>query len=149
MINLFGSDRGPGASDIGARCLKKFRPSQIERLNTLVQTHPTLITGAFYFRSTSLNGVDFTFSQPSEDTEGAVVAWSRISETHEFLCAVNTNETLPAVIYVTVDDALHPVDSAMQCFYASDLSPAELNVEVRNGKSIRLTIPPCGLVIYG
>ncbi|HWV28735.1 MAG TPA: hypothetical protein VN038_03735, partial [Dyadobacter sp.] len=77
-----------------------------------------------------------------------VIAWSRISGDHEILCAMNLDQEKYACVYATVDDVMHPVDRSMKCLFASDLSPAELNIEVRNGKAIRLTIPPHALVIY-
>jgi len=84
-----------------------------------------------------------------------VIAWSRILDGKEVLCAVNLDENDLAVRYSTIDNALHEVTSSMHCLFASELSPAELNVEERNGKAIRLTIPPraldmllyCGLKI--
>ncbi|MCE6989586.1 hypothetical protein [Dyadobacter sp. CY323] len=131
------------------QCLQKLSPAQLGRLNTLVQTHPILTEGDFYLRPTSQNGLDFALPVPSGEMAHNVVAWSRISDGQEVLCAVNTNQKNPSVLYVTVDNALHVVNSTMRCLYASDLSPAELNVEVRNGKSIRLSIPPHALVIFG
>lgn len=119
----------------------------MERLDSLVRKYPTLLSGAFFLRSTSRNGI--TFSYLDEQTgDKQVIAWSRILDDHEILCAMNLDQENYAIVYVTVDDMMHPVDSSMKRLFASDLSPAELNIEVRNGKAIRLTIPPQALVIY-
>jgi hypothetical protein len=146
--NLLDSHLNPDAFGIRENCLKKLRASQLERLDLLVQQHPILLKGEFFLRSTSKNGIDFTYPEPDRHDPEDVVAWSRMTDGQEVLCAINLAGQDHAQVYVTVDHALHPINSAMQCLYASELSPAELNVEVRNGKSIRLTIPPHGLVIY-
>ncbi|WP_215241182.1 hypothetical protein [Dyadobacter helix] len=128
-------------------CLEKLQPSQMERLDSSIRMYPALISGAFFLRSTSRNGS--IFSYPDEQTGvKQVIAWSRIFGDHEILCAINLDQEKYAFIYVTVDEAMHPIDTSMKCLFATDLSPAELNIEVRNGKAIRLTIPPYALVIY-
>jgi hypothetical protein len=147
MQNLLDIHLHPDFLGVREHCLEKLRPSHVERLDSLVRRHPTLISGAFFLRSTSRNGI--TFSYPDDQTgDKEVIAWSRISGEIEILCAVNLDQEKYAYIYVTVDDTMHPVDSSMKCLFASDLSPAELNIEVRNGKAVRLTIPPHALVIY-
>lgn len=147
MQNLLDIHLTPDLFGVREHCLKKLRPSQMERLDLLIQKYPSLLSGAFFLRSTSRNGTDFNFPD-GKVGDREVVAWSRISGDHEILCAMNLAQENYAIVYVTVDDGIHPVDSTMKCLYASDLSPTELNIEVRNGKSIRLTIPPHALVIY-
>lgn len=134
----------PGIQD----CLSNFRPAQTERLNALIKSHPALLEGAFYLRPTSANGVDFEQPGPDQPLGTGVIAWSRILGNQEVLCAINCDRQHYAVLYVTIDNDLHSVDSRMSCLFASDLCPSELNVEVRNGKSIRVTIPPDAMVIY-
>ncbi len=146
--NLLDSNLSPDAFGLQENCLQKLRPSQLERLDSLVREYPTLLSGAFFLRPISKNGTDFAFPEENGKESENVVAWSRITDGNEFLCAINLNQSQHATVYVTVDNDLHSINSAMQCLYASDLSPAELNIEVRNGKSIRLTIPPHGLVVY-
>lgn len=147
MQNLLDVHLNPDFLGVRERCLEKLRPSHIERLDSLVRRYPTLISGAFFLRSTSRNGI--TFSYPDDQTgDKEVIAWSRVSGENEILCAMNLDQEKYACVYVTVDAMMHPVDSSMKCLFASDLSPAELNIEVRNGKAIRLTIPPHALVIY-
>ncbi|GGM82103.1 hypothetical protein GCM10010967_12260 [Dyadobacter beijingensis] len=147
MQGLLDIHLNPDFWGVREHCLEKLRPTQMERLDSLIRKYPTLVSGAFFLRSTSRNGN--TFSYPDDEAgDKEVIAWSRISGDHEILCAVNLAEEKYACVYVTVDEAMHPIDSSMKCLFASDLSPAELNIEVRNGKAIRLTIPPQALVIY-
>ena len=147
MQNLLDIHLHPDLFGIREYCLEKLRPTQVERLDSLIQKYPALLTGAFFLRPTSRNGTEFTFPD-SEAGDKDLVAWSRISDGHEILCAINLDQQQHAFVYVTVDNQIHPENSTMKCLYASDLSPAELNIEVRNGKSIRLTVPPHALVIY-
>lgn len=147
MEKLLDEIFSPAHFEIQHCCLQKLRPAQLDRLGVLAGMYPSLSRGAFFLRSTSLNGEDFSFPDP-QITTGNVIAWSRIQGAEEILCAVNCHDQNAAVVYVTVDNSLHAVDSSMRCLYASELSPAELNIETRNGKAIRLTIPPHALVIY-
>jgi len=145
--NLLDIHLNPDFLGIREHCLEKLQPSHMERLDSLIRKYPTLISGAFFLRSTSRNGS--TFSYPDEETgDKQVIAWSRISGEHEILCAMNLDQENYICVYVTVDEAMHPIDTSMKCLFVSDLSPAEVNVEVRNGKAIRLTIPPQALAIY-
>lgn len=147
MDNLLDTHPTQDNFDILKCCLEKLRPAQLERLNDLVQTRPILLHGDFHLRATSQDGLDYILPNTTVPPEHKVIAWSRILEGKEVLCAINLDDD-HAVLFATIDDDLHEVNSRMRCLYASELSPAELNVEVRNGKSIRLTIPPHALVIY-
>jgi hypothetical protein len=122
MENLLGILSAQGLLGV-KQCLQKLRPAQLGRLNALLQTHPILVTGDYYLRPTSQNGVDFVLPEPTGPMAHPVVAWSRISDGQEVLCAVNTDHQHPALFYVTIDNALHGLNSTMQCLYASDLSP--------------------------
>lgn len=149
--NMISSDLSEEVLKVIELFITNLRPAQLEHLNMLVRKYPLLVTGSFYLRSTSKDGSDFALPGPA--TSGglsgpSVIAWSRIQNDQEFLCAFNLSSTEPAIIYATVDNQLHLVNGRMQCMYASSPSPAELNVEVRNGKAIRVTIPAHGLVIY-
>ncbi|TLU92409.1 hypothetical protein [Dyadobacter sediminis] len=121
---------------------------EVEKLNMLFRQNAGWNSGQQFLRSTSDNGIDFQFPGLRNNAADAVVAWSVIHNEKEILFAVNLNPEKEAVAYVTIDVALHAVDSRMRNRYASATCPAELNVEVRNGKAIRLTIPAYGFVIY-
>jgi len=56
----------------------------------------------------------------------------------------------PSTAWVTIDNSLHDSDDKLTCRYSTD--PAQIGqtvtVESRNGKSVQLTLPPAGFVIY-
>lgn len=148
MIENISPDLSSDAVKIIELCLAKLRPIQLEHLDSLVKRYPALVSGSFYLRSTSTDGQYFVFPTSTSDDEHNVVAWSRIKGNQELVCAFNLDPVDPAIVYVTVDNDMHLIDGQMQCLFASAPSPAELNVEVRNGKAIRVTIPPHALVVY-
>ncbi|MCE7062263.1 hypothetical protein [Dyadobacter sp. CY343] len=131
--------------------MTEFRQSQssMEELQHTMEKYPGLLSGEHYWRTISKNGQDFSASAEVDELQNQVIAFSSISNASEILCAINLHQGEHIPVYVTLDDNLHPSGSKMYCLYASANSPAELNVEDRNGKAVRLTIPPRALVIYG
>lgn len=126
----------------------QLAPDSMEALQLLIEKQPELLISDHYWRTVSKNGTDFTITSQNDSSSG-VVAFSRISNEKEMLCAINLSSQEEAAVYVTLDNGLHPSGSRMKCLYASAASPMELNVEDRNGKAVRLTVPAGGLVIYG
>ncbi|MEO6285781.1 MAG: alpha amylase C-terminal domain-containing protein [Dyadobacter sp.] len=121
----------------------------MEGLQLSVQAHPALQFGNHYWRSISENGIEFSTPNAGINHFNDVIAWSRIFNGTEVLCAINLHPHKQAVVYVTIDEHLHGTGSKMKLLYGSGSVPEELNVEDRNGKSIRLTLPTRALVIYG
>ncbi|QRR03265.1 hypothetical protein [Dyadobacter sandarakinus] len=122
------------------------KPAMKQRFQKLLESEPALLQGHHYWRTTSENGIDFASSL---EVPHSILAFSRIYNGKELLCAINLHHEDRCAVYVTVDNALHASGSRMFCLYASDSnSPAELNVEDRNGKAIRITVSPGELVIY-
>jgi hypothetical protein len=80
----------------------------------------------------------------------SIVAWSRLFNDEELLLAINTDPDQPRTAWVTVEDELHREGDALRRLYATEPegSPETLRVEARNGKSVRLTAPAAGFVIY-
>jgi hypothetical protein len=80
----------------------------------------------------------------------SIVAWSRIFADHEVIAAVNTDPLLPQTAWVTVDAGLHPDGATMTCRYSTVRAQenATVPVENRNGRAVRLTVPPAGFVVY-
>ncbi|SEJ49331.1 Glycosidase [Dyadobacter koreensis] len=122
---------------------------EIAKIIDVRNKHIPLRRGRQYLRQISGNGTDFGFPVMFGDRMKSIVAWSRIFNDQEILCAFNTDPENELIAYVTIDGTLHTINSRMKCLYASGPSPVEVNVEVRNGKAVRLTIPPSGFVIYG
>ncbi|WP_188927965.1 alpha amylase C-terminal domain-containing protein [Dyadobacter endophyticus] len=126
----------------------QLRPDLMKDLQTLIEKRPDLLFGEHHWRTISENGTNFSFPETGRPHNN-VVAFSRILSGREILCAINLHHQDDAIVYVTLDNSLHPSGSRMTCLYASAPSPGELNVEDRNGKAVRLTIPPGSLVVYG
>jgi hypothetical protein len=105
--------------------------------------------GRQYLREISGNGTDFGFPRGFGGELCSVVPWSRLFVDDEVLLAINTDPDRPSTAWVTIDDAVHTTGSTLACRYATD--PAQigdtLTVESRNGKAVRLTVPPAGLVV--
>ena len=81
----------------------------------------------------------------------SIVAWSRIFNDNELLCAINTDPDQDRTAFVTIDNDLHAAGDRLTCLYST--RPAEIGrtllVEARNGKAVSLTVPPAGFVVYG
>ena len=80
----------------------------------------------------------------------SVVAWSRIFNDDEVLCAINTDPDRSRTAFVTIDDRLHAAGSRLTCVYSTDPNEIDrtLDVESRNGKAVKLSVPAAGFVIY-
>ena len=118
-------------------------------LQALIQAHPAMQFGNHYWRPISENGIEFSKPDSGICHFLDVIAWSRIVDEKEVLCAINLHPQRQTVVYVTIDRDLHGTGSKMTLLYGSGQVPNQLNVEDRNGKSIRLTLPSRALVIYG
>ncbi|WP_439556795.1 alpha amylase C-terminal domain-containing protein [Dyadobacter sp.] len=127
----------------------RVRGEEIAALLSLIQKQPALQHGTYHWRTISGNGTDFQLPGLADEQDTCILAWSRIFEASEILCVINLHHWKEAVVYVTIDDGLHASGTRMNRLLGSESIPAELNVEDRNGKSIRLTIPPRSLVMYG
>ncbi|GLU53284.1 alpha-amylase family glycosyl hydrolase [Dyadobacter frigoris] len=123
--------------------------SEIAKIVKIRKEHLALRRGRQYLRQISGNGTEFGYPALMGDRMNSIVAWSRICDDKEILCAFNTDQQNETIAYVTIDESLHEIDSHLKCLYASGVSPVQVNVETRNGKAVRLTIPPAGFVIYG
>ena len=104
--------------------------------------------GRQYLRQISGNGIEFGFPTLWRDRMNSIIAWSRIFNEREVVCAINTDPDVETVAYVTIDNDLHAIGTKLRLLYSTGICPFELNVEARNGRAIRLTVPPSGFVIY-
>jgi hypothetical protein len=80
-----------------------------------------------------------------------VVAWSRILDTAELLCAINTDPANGTQAYVTIDADLNAARRELRCLYSTESQEIGQTVEVenRNGRAVLLRVPPAGFVVYG
>lgn len=109
--------------------------------------------GRQYLREISASGDAETFGYPHMIGGRilSVVPWSRIFSNHEMVLAINTDVDQPRSAWVTIDNDLHRDDSKfLTCIYSTDSAQvgSEAEVEARNGKAVRLTVPVGGFVIY-
>jgi hypothetical protein len=78
-----------------------------------------------------------------------VVAWSRILADREIVCAINTDTAANRSAWVTIDSDLHGIGDTYVYSYSSD--PAAVGtttaVEARNGRAIRVSLPPGGVAV--
>ncbi|GAA4457815.1 alpha-amylase family glycosyl hydrolase [Nibrella saemangeumensis] len=113
--------------------------------------HLALRRGRQYLRPISGDGLSFGLPQMLGGQIRSVVPWSRLFNNQELLCAINTDADQPRTAWVTIDNELHRAGERLRCIYSTDLtvSAPDVEVEARNGKAIRITVPAAGFVIYG
>jgi glycosidase len=106
--------------------------------------------GRQYLREISGNGVDFGVPRMIGGRLLSVVPWSRLFNGREVLLAINTNFDAEETAWVTVDDRLHQAGSRLVCAYSSNGAQIgqQVIVEARNGKAVRISVPPAGVVIF-
>jgi glycosidase len=125
----------------------------IADINKIRQEFIALRRGRQYLRQISDSGDAGTFGYP-QMIGGlilSVVPWSRIFNNHEMVLAINTDVDQSRTAWVTIDNNLHGDNSTfLKCLYSTDPKQKglEVRIEARNGKAVRLTVPPGGFVIY-
>jgi hypothetical protein len=110
---------------------------------------PVLRFGRQYLRPLSGDGLGFGL--PRRIGEGrmtSVVAWSRLLNDEEVVCAVNTDVDAERTAWVTVDAQIHAGTTTFDYVFSSDESarPAA-PVESRNGRAVLVSVPPAGFVV--
>lgn len=123
----------------------------IARLLDFRKKHLALRRGRQYLRQISGDGVNFGLPEMLGGAIRSVVPWSRILNDVELLCAINTNADQSTTAWVTIDNRLHATGSTLTRLFSTNeaIGLAEVTVEARNGKAVRLTVPPAGFVVYG
>ena len=125
----------------------------IADINKIRKGRVALRRGRQYLREISDSGGAGTFGFPHMigDRFLSVVPWSRIFNDHEIVLAINTDVDQLRTAWVTIDNNLHGDNSKfLKCIYSTDPLQigSEVKIEARNGKAVRLTVPPGGFVIY-
>jgi len=125
---------------------------ELSKIHKLRSQQLTLRRGRQFLRPISGNGVDFGF--PTRLGGGrmrSIVAWSRIFNDNELLCAINTDPDNEARAFITIDNDLHVAGSTLTCLYSTNGAELgqKLTVETKNGKAVPLKVPPAGFVVYG
>lgn len=125
----------------------------VSQLCTLRKQHLALRRGRQYIREVSASGntADFYYPVLEGNELRWVVAWSRIFDTTEILCAINTNLHQPLTVWVTIDIDFSPVGRAMKCLYSTDSTVLGdiRNIEEKGSRAaVQLTVPAGGFVLY-
>jgi glycosidase len=119
-------------------------------ITDLVKRRIELRRGRQYLRQISATGDAFSFPHMIGGQMRAVVPWSRLFDDRELVLAINTDADNALAVWVTIDDSLHRTGDRLTCIYATDpaLVGGTVNVEARNGKTVRITVPAKGFVVY-
>ncbi|MDD1608886.1 MAG: hypothetical protein LUQ18_10415, partial [Methylococcaceae bacterium] len=115
--------------------------------------HIALRRGRQYLRQISATGDAGTFDYPHMIGGRilSVVPWSRLFDKQEIILAINTDVDAARTAWVTIDYTLHQDDSKfLTCLYSTDSAQigTKTAIEPRNGRSVCLTVPKGGFVIY-
>jgi glycosidase len=124
---------------------------ELSKIHKLRQERLPLRRGRQFLREISGDGQHFEF--PERIGAGkmhSIVAWSRIFDENELLCAINTDPDNETNAFVTIDNSLHAAGSILTCVYSTGAPEIgqKLTVESRNGKAVFLKVPPAGFVVY-
>jgi Alpha amylase, catalytic domain len=148
---MFGGGFGPFRSR-GRHAFDENHPvyRQLAEVLAIRRKKIALRRGRQYLREISGDGVNFAYPHPLAGRMRSIVPWSRIFTDEEFLLAINTDPDRSTTAWVTIDNDLHAAGDRLRCLYSTDStqSSTELAVEARNGKAVRLTVPPGGFVVY-
>ncbi len=123
---------------------------EVGRIHEVRRNHLPLRRGRQYLRQISGNGLQWGFPQRLGGRLRSIVAWSRILDDAEMLCAINTDPDRAATAFVTIDNHLHAAGDRLTCLYSTDAVDIgqSVAVEARNGKAVSLTVPAAGFVVY-
>jgi glycosidase len=147
---MFGGAFGAFRST-GRHCFNETAETYIELTAMLAvrRQEPALRRGRQYLRPISADGVNFGLPQRLGGRMTTVVAWSRILADREIVCAINTDTAANRSAWVTIDSDLHGIGDTYVYSYSSD--PAAVGtttaVEARNGRAIRVSLPPGGVAV--
>ncbi|MET0764623.1 MAG: alpha-amylase family glycosyl hydrolase [Blastococcus sp.] len=123
--------------------------AEVAAVLDLRRREPALRRGRQYLREISGNGIDFGVPRSFGGRLTTVVAWSRILADREVVCAFNTDPVAARTAWVTVDAGLNRAVTFYGYDHSSD--PAAVGtttpVESRNGRAIRVELPPAGFVV--
>jgi hypothetical protein len=122
---------------------------QVAELAVVRSKELALRRGRQYLREVSGNG--FTFGYPQMLGGGrmtGVIAWSRIFDGVEIVCAINTDVDDERRVWVNVDAVIHGDGYQLKQIYPQD-SGEYLQVLMINGRAaIRLRVPAGGFVMF-
>jgi hypothetical protein len=149
--SMFGGDFGSFASR-GRHFFDENSPVYIElqKILNIRNTDRIYTRGRQYLRPISGDGISFGLPVMLGGQILGVIPWSRLLDDQEAVLAINTDMDNPRSAWVTVDASLHKPDDPLKCIYSTESAQIgqTLPVEPRNGRAVRLTVPPAGFVIF-
>ncbi len=125
--------------------------SELSKILAERRARPALRRGRQYLREISGDGASFGLPVRLGGPIRALVAWSRILDSSEVLCVMNTDPAQATKAWITIDAGLHPPGRALRCLYSSD--PAQIGqpataAAVAHRSAVRLTVPPAGFAMF-
>jgi glycosidase len=124
----------------------------ISDLSRLRRNHVALRRGRQYLRQVSESGMegDFCYPQLVNGELHWVIAWSRIFDRSEYLCAINTDTERERCVWVVVDSSIHSFPGTMECLFSTD--PVQVGETAPlshvRGSALRIRVPAAGFVVY-
>lgn len=122
------------------------------KINTLIRFRKSrieLTRGRQYLRQISGNGIGFSYPQMIGGKLESIVAWSRILNSTELICAINNSTTQTLTTWVTIEDDLHAVGEQFACIFSDNAAGVHCSaVEARNGKAVQITLPPASFAVF-
>lgn len=122
---------------------------EFSKLAALRQKHIALRRGRQYLREISGDGI--SFGPPSFMGPGpirSVIAWSRIMDSEEMLMVFSNDYGRVLSVWITVDNALNQTGDTFKCLYCSGGELGNVAVEARNGKAVRISLPPGAFAVF-
>jgi hypothetical protein len=123
---------------------------ELSKILEIRRKNKALSRGRQYLRPISGDGENFGIPNMIGGQIRSVVPWSRIFNNKEMLLAINTDYHQPKTAWVTLDNSLHKEGDGLNCIYSTDKGQEGqgVRVEARNGKSVQITVPPAGFVMF-
>jgi glycosidase len=125
---------------------------ELGKVLALRRNRIALRRGRQYLREISGNGIDYGLPRMLGGEIRSIVPWSRLFDTSELLCAVNTDQGQQRTAFVLIDADLHAPGSQLRCLYST--TPAQIDhtipVQARGdgARVVQLTVPAAGFAIY-
>ena len=120
---------------------------EVARLAALRRQWLPLTRGRQYLREISSDGVGFGY--PFKIGQGrieSVVAWSRIFNGVEIVCAISTHVEKQLSAFVTVDAEIHADGDVLRAIYGEG---GEIVMQrIRGRAAVKLSVPPAGFVMF-
>ncbi|MBC8143636.1 MAG: alpha-amylase, partial [Armatimonadetes bacterium] len=124
---------------------------ELSKLLALRKCYSALRRGRQYLRPISVDGETFYEPERIGEPYRGVVAWSRLLDSDEFVCAFNTDEAKSQTVWVTLDPHKHtPGVGDLRYLYSTDAEQIGDTTDAPtdvNGAAVCVTVPAGGFVL--